>query len=796
MKQVLLGLCAVLAIVGCQTQEILITRQSVIDRSPGLEHNDGKTTSATLTVERGQTYLLAVFTAEEGVRGPSGGHIEHNWNITCQDEYILAGSLRTPTRHRIWFEAIKDGDVEQVKQDNPHATLADSLVFTVPNDDVQRVPKKTKAFRSAFRKWFRSHHVSEEAIERGFTSIHVFFCDVDGDGVEEAFAVTPEECDRWGSNWCVFQYQKGKWQAMETGLDRFSGLYAYAWNFYYRDDVKGQPRLFIDTCVRDNPKAVVITKDNRVIEVLVDRRGYEELREEGVLKPIESHWYDKDDRVVLGGFHADATTGTIKGHNKPITPYDSYGDSDWINEQWSVYNTFYSPYQSAIGRCTNPNVLGVMVVDIDGDWLDEWFVTCDAMASDTGSEWHVFYGQHEEWQELNVTGMTNRLCAPASRFYYRDDTKEQPRVFIDTCVTNPPLALSLWDKKNLYIAPFDRQEYESLREKGILKPVGCLWENTKHGLGIRSIEGDNKPIQPRDRFPYEDAVPGLEPRLNLDGGLAAGYFEYVYLTGDKPRDYINKKFSNLPLTIPRQKYVFAVFASDSELPVPAEDLIPLEWNIKLPDGQMFVGSTNVYSLQRTWFTVVEGSDLEHAKKIFSCGHLLDYRIVTVPDDDEREIKTEQDMRAFFIRAVYKHFACHSASEWRINNVIFFDTDGDGLSDEAVFLTRAGAVQHDVWYGAFYFKDGAWRQRESLLVASYLSPWDFFYRDGIEPKAHLFTRQYCGFSPVKFVCSDWGWGWTGTGMSENEFEEQVENGTLKRIPWYWCDENNNLHTGEN
>ena len=457
--------------------------------------------------------------------------------------------------------------------------------------------KKTADFRSRFLNYFREHHFGELEIDFGHTSIHAFFFDVDGDGVDEAFAATGANMDRLGTYWRVFHYQDGTWNEMESGLDRFSYLSDRAQNFYYRDDVREQPRLFIDTCIRDSPKAVVLTKDNKVVAVPFDRRDYEELREEGLLKPIESHWYEQDnDNKLVHGRITYTVTETIKGHNQPISPYAFYGDSDYINEESAVHGAFQIAYASDIERCSNTQALCVLSFDVDGDWLDEWFVTCDAMASKSGNEWHVFYGQHEEWRELEITGMTNRLCAPATYFYCREDTRAQPRLFIDTCVTNSPKAITLtWDKK-LCIAPFDRQEFESLREKGIISPVGSWWYNTHYGLHIRTLGGNNKPIRPGDRFPVEDLSPGVDRSANFDDGVDTGGAQNFVLTAD-PSSEGSQTFSGTMSVVPGQVYLLGVYFGSKKYPHHTGGDSPLNdrlrWKITCPDGQVVSGDTTI-----------------------------------------------------------------------------------------------------------------------------------------------------------------------------------------------------------
>ena len=650
----------------------------------------------------------------------------------------------------------------------------------------------TERFRFAFRAYFREHHVSTHEVETGFSSIHVFFCDVDGDGVEEAFAASHEDWERWGTSWHAFRYQNGSWLEMDTGLDRYNHLYSYASRFYYRDDTQQQPRVFIDTCIRDSPMAVVMTKDNKIVSVPFDRRDYEELRAEGRLKPVESLFYNWDDSVMIA---RGDTTGIIKGDNEPISPYDCYGDKEFINEQSAVHGTFQKLYQSAMERCSNSDALCVFTFDVDGDWLDERFVTCDAMASDLGSEWHVFCGQHEEWTELRIADATNRLCAPVSRFYYRDDVRDEPRLFIDTCVTNSPMAITLdWDKSVL-ITPFDRQAYEDLREQGILKPVRGWWYNTRYGLDIRTITGTNNPIGPDDRFPYEDASPGLDRTAYFDHRFNSGEIQNLILAGDAGQARITETLSEKFPFVPGIKYLFAVFASDDGLSLPPEKLIPLEWNLSFPDGQTLSGNTTVYSLQRIWFTVVRDGILDEVRKDFP-GHLLGHCVVTVPNDDvEQPVQTEQDMQAVFVRAVHKYLARNSITGVpdRLSHVIFFDVDKDGISDEALFTTVSSTSRNWWDWRAFCYKDRLWQQPKNPRAVSGFFPWDFYYRTDMKHEPCLFVRKYLEGKPVSFSRSDWGWGYRN--LDREEFDNLLRSGELQRVTWYCCGDDGSLHLGE-
>ena len=414
----------------------------------------------------------------------------------------------------------------------------------------------TEALRSNFREYFRENYVADYLIQNGNAEIHVFYCDVDGDGVEEAFAVSYSDCDRSGYFWKVFRFENNEWLSMSTCLDSYSYLSDSALSFYYRDDITEQPRLFIDKIVTHSPLAVVITKDNQIISVPFDRRDYEKLREEGKLKPIESAWYTIDDKIRLSCCPLTyKDTYILKGQDKLVGPYECYGDFTGEEELYDFIDEFKQRYESKIAKCVDTNAFCIFEFDVDGDYLNERFITCDAMSSKSGSEWHVFRGQFDDWREVRMEYGKSHLRAPASRFYYRefnsylDDLREQPRLFVDTCITNNPLVISYDVYKHLQIDEFDRIKFENMREKGLLKPVESRWFNIGNfndipGFDMRTIKGNNKPINPDDEFPYDDLIPSGNIRLkNSDSTNALG--QEVCVLED---EYIPPKRENKNLT--------------------------------------------------------------------------------------------------------------------------------------------------------------------------------------------------------------------------------------------------------
>jgi len=127
--------------------------------------------------------------------------------------------------------------------------------------------------------------------------VYAFFFDIDGDGVDEAFTVGSKMINRDGNDWRTWHYQDGKWQKPK-GEELANFLYAYTEDIYYRDDVKQQPRLFAADCDVASPASISLTKDRYLVVAPFDKAEFDRLKAKGILKPVEAHWYDKDNKIV------------------------------------------------------------------------------------------------------------------------------------------------------------------------------------------------------------------------------------------------------------------------------------------------------------------------------------------------------------------------------------------------------------------------------------------------------------------------------------------------------------------
>ena len=120
------------------------------------------------------------------------------------------------------------------------------------------------------------------------SEINVFFFDVDGDGVDEAFVAY--EIHQMGNNWQMWHCQGGKWQ--QAGTDDVV-IFAHPQNFYYRDDVRQQPRLFVETCREGTPASISCAKDKSMVVTPFDK---------------EERWGDKR---IWSYWHMSANSGYI-----------------------------------------------------------------------------------------------------------------------------------------------------------------------------------------------------------------------------------------------------------------------------------------------------------------------------------------------------------------------------------------------------------------------------------------------------------------------------------------------------
>ena len=162
--------------------------------------------------------------------------------------------------------------------------------------------------------WFPVHWVSgipsgvagATHMEVMFQDLYAFFFDVDGDSVDEVFLACTIDMDRTGNAWRTWYHQDGTW-AEAWFIDPFKYPHGYAHDVYYRDDVKQQPRLFIEHSYVGSPSAITLTEDKLVKVEPFDKEEFCRLKEKGILKPVEVHWYDKDNKIIR----------TVKGGEEP-----------------------------------------------------------------------------------------------------------------------------------------------------------------------------------------------------------------------------------------------------------------------------------------------------------------------------------------------------------------------------------------------------------------------------------------------------------------------------------------------
>jgi len=154
--------------------------------------------------------------------------------------------------------------------------------------------------QAAFHQQFRKMYADSLNAYSGW-GILVFFVDVDGDGVDEAFASLPENTHQDGNYWHLFSYRKGVWIETNDNPDPFNYLHGFTKDIYYRDDVKRQPRLFIKKCFISSPASVTLKRNRKGKYLLVapfDKDEARRLWAEGILKPVEAHWYDENNQIV------------------------------------------------------------------------------------------------------------------------------------------------------------------------------------------------------------------------------------------------------------------------------------------------------------------------------------------------------------------------------------------------------------------------------------------------------------------------------------------------------------------
>ena len=147
---------------------------------------------------------------------------------------------------------------------------------------------------SAFRGYFRDHY---EGLVKPDEAVGTFFFDIDSDGIKEAFIAMAGETNKDGNIWRTWYYLDGTWQEAWY-VDPGKYPYGHTEDIYYRDDTKRQPRLFIEKSFVGSPTAISLTKDKLVKAEPFDKAEFDRLKEKGILKPVEAHWYDKDNKIV------------------------------------------------------------------------------------------------------------------------------------------------------------------------------------------------------------------------------------------------------------------------------------------------------------------------------------------------------------------------------------------------------------------------------------------------------------------------------------------------------------------
>lgn len=134
--------------------------------------------------------------------------------------------------------------------------------------------------------------------------VNAFFVDIDGDGIDEVFVATYPNTHRDGSRWQTHYYTNRQWHSTKCDivdsifLNPTNFLYAHAHDVYYRDDVKRQPRLFVSSCDVASPASITLTADKYLIVAPFGKQEFDSLRKKGILKPVETHWYDKDNKII------------------------------------------------------------------------------------------------------------------------------------------------------------------------------------------------------------------------------------------------------------------------------------------------------------------------------------------------------------------------------------------------------------------------------------------------------------------------------------------------------------------
>ena len=131
---------------------------------------------------------------------------------------------------------------------------------------------------------------------------------------------------------------------------------------------------------------------------------------------------------------------------------------------------------------------------------------------------------------------------------------------------------------------------------------------------------------------------------------------------------------------------------------------------------------------------------------------------------------------------------------RLEEIIFFDIDGDG-TDEALCTTYSETWRSGSIWRVFYYEDGGWRTPKMRGIVTYTHPSNFYYRVGAKRQPRLFVADNESKGPAAIVRADDAERFIATPISQQEFDGLLKKGELRRVTWYWCDEDYNLQIGE-
>ena len=141
----------------------------------------------------------------------------------------------------------------------------------------------------------------------------------------------------------------------------------------------------------------------------------------------------------------------------------------------------------------------------------------------------------------------------------------------------------------------------------------------------------------------------------------------------------------------------------------------------------------------------------------------------------------------------EHWTCADSPDfYKISYVFFFDVDGDGV-EEALCTVDGETWRNGGTWRVYYFENGKWQRPHVSHIISNADPSDFYYRVGAKKQPRLFVRETKGPATITRV-NDERFLAT-TPIPQQEFDDLLKNGKLKRVTWYWCDHDNNLHVGE-